>query len=153
MVVTGDTGSPFQYPIRGFIVRSRKVSKPRDLHLELHDRSAIWQAPRQQCCRCACQISKPFDKFNYQYHGFYTSRDLTIWRLIGYWNGDQVSLRKNLIIKVACHPWWYGWHLRCLLRWLQRAVENKMRSWETWWFSDVHRFVNLPASSWLVSVW
>ena len=30
---------PFQYPIRRLIRRSRKVSKPRDLYLELFDRS------------------------------------------------------------------------------------------------------------------
>ena len=39
------------------IVRSREVSKPRDLYLELSDNSAIWQAPRQHCWY-ACQISK-----------------------------------------------------------------------------------------------
>ena len=33
---------PFQYPIRRLTVRSRKVSKPRDLYLELSDRSEIW---------------------------------------------------------------------------------------------------------------
>ena len=79
--------APFQYPIRRLIVRSRKVSKPRDSRLELSDRSAIWQAPRQQGCRSACQISKRCDNFNYQSRGFETSRDLTIRRLSGYWNG------------------------------------------------------------------
>ena len=39
-------------------VRSREVSKPWDLYVELSDRSEIWQPPRQHCCRCACQISK-----------------------------------------------------------------------------------------------
>ena len=39
-------------------VRSREVSKPWDLYVELSDRSKIWQPPRQHCCRCACQISK-----------------------------------------------------------------------------------------------
>ena len=52
------TRAPFQYPIRRLIVRSRKVSKPRDFYLELSDRSEIWQAPRQQCCRGACQKSE-----------------------------------------------------------------------------------------------
>ena len=28
--------------------------KTRDVYLELFDRSEIWQAPRQQCCQCAC---------------------------------------------------------------------------------------------------
>ena len=77
----------FQYPIRRLIVRYRKVSKPRDLYLGLSDRSEIWQAPRQHWCRCACQISKRCDDLNYQSRGFETSRDLTIRRLIRYWNG------------------------------------------------------------------
>ena len=44
-----------QYPTKRFIVRSHKASKPRDLYIELSDRSDIWQTPRQHCCRCACQ--------------------------------------------------------------------------------------------------
>ena len=35
----------------------------------------------------ACQISKRYDHLNYQYRSFETPRDLTIRRLIGYWNG------------------------------------------------------------------
>ena len=35
------TGAPSQYPKRRFSVRSRQVSKPRDLYLELSDRSGI----------------------------------------------------------------------------------------------------------------
>ena len=56
-----------------------KVSKPRNLYLELYDRSGIWQAHRQ-CCRCACQISKRCDNSNYQSRSFGTSRD---------WNGGE----------------------------------------------------------------
>ena len=81
------TWALFQYPIKRLTVRSRKDSKPRDLYLALSDRSEIWQAPRQQGCRSACQISKRCDNLNYQSRGFETSRDLTIRRLIGYWNG------------------------------------------------------------------
>ena len=83
--------APSQYPKRRLIVRSREVSKPRDLYLELSNRSEIWQAPRQRCCRSACQISKRCDDLNFQSRGFETSRDLTIRRLIGYWNGAQVT--------------------------------------------------------------
>ena len=68
--------APSQYPKRRLSVRSRKVSKPRDLYLELSDRSEIWQALRQQCCRCACQISKRYDNLKYQSRGFETLRDL-----------------------------------------------------------------------------
>ena len=65
----------------------RKASRPRDFYLKLFDRSEIWQAHRQQCCRCVCRIWKRCNDFNYHSRGFDTSRDLTIRRLIGYWNG------------------------------------------------------------------
>ena len=84
--------APSQYPKRRLSVRSRKVSKPRDLYLELSDRSEIWQALRQQCCRCACQISKRYDNLKYQSRGFETLRDLTKRRLFGYGDGAQVAL-------------------------------------------------------------
>ena len=83
------TRAPSQYLKRRLFVRSRKVSKPRDLYLELSDRSEIWQALRQQCCRCACQISKRYGNLKYQSHGFETLRDLTKRRLSGYWDGAQ----------------------------------------------------------------
>ena len=60
---------------------SRKVLKPRDLYLELWYRSEIWQALRQQCCRCACHISKRYHNLKYQSRGFETLRDLTKRRL------------------------------------------------------------------------
>ena len=69
--------APFQYPKRRVIVSSREVSKPRDLYLKSSDRSDIWQASPQHCCRCACQISKRHDDLNYRSRGFETLRDLT----------------------------------------------------------------------------
>ena len=81
--------APSQYPKRRLSLRSRKVSKLRDLYSELSDRSEIWQALRQQCCRCACRISKRYDNLKYQSRGFETSRDLTIRRLFGYWDGSR----------------------------------------------------------------
>ena len=78
-----------QYPKRRLSVRSRYVSKPRDLYLELSDRCEIWQALRQQCCRCVCQISQRYDNLKYQSRGFETLRDLTERRLFGYWDGAQ----------------------------------------------------------------
>ena len=86
--------APFQYPIKSHIVRSHEVLKPRDLCLELSDCSEIWQAHQQHCCRCACQISKRWDKFNCQFCGFKTSRDLTIRCLLRYWNRALVSVKK-----------------------------------------------------------
>ena len=82
--------APSQYPKRRLSVRSRQVSKPRDLYLELSDRFEIWQALRQQCCRCACQISKRYDNLKYQSRGFETLEDLTKRRLFGYWDGAQI---------------------------------------------------------------
>ena len=82
--------APSQYPKRRLSVRSRKVSKLRDLYLESSDRSEIWQALRQQCCRCACQISKRYDNLKYQSRGFETLRDLAKRRLFGYWDGALV---------------------------------------------------------------
>ena len=81
--------APSQYPKRRLFIRSRKVSKLWDLFLEVSDRSEIWQAHRQQCCRCACQISKRYDNLKCQSRDFETSRDLTIRRLFGYWDGAQ----------------------------------------------------------------
>ena len=94
------TWAPFQHSIRRLITRSRDVSKPRDLYLELSDRSEIWQTPRQQCCRCACQIWKRYDNLNCQSRGSETSRDLTIRHLIGYWNE---ALRLSVS---GVHYWW-----------------------------------------------
>ena len=87
--------APSQYPKRRLSVRSRKVSKPRDLCLELSDRSEIWQALGQQCCRCACQISKRYGNLKYQSRGFETLRDLTKRRLFGYWDGALVPAQRG----------------------------------------------------------
>ena len=89
---TQNTRALFQYPIRCLIVRSHKVLKTRDLYSELSDYSEIWQ-----CCQHACQISKQYDNLNCQSHGFETSRNLTIRRLIRYQNGAQD-------ISIPCQP-------------------------------------------------
>ena len=123
------TWPPFQYPIRRLIVRSRKVSKSRGLYLESSNRSEIWQAPRQRCCRCPCQISKQCDDWNYQSRGFDTSWDLKIRCLIGDWNGAQrpITLRIShynpnvMEISFCSHPTSNGviatqfctWHDSC----------------------------------------
>ena len=86
------TWAPSQYPKRRLIVRSREVSKPRDWYFELSYRFEIWQAHRQQCCRSACQISERSKNSKYKSRGFETSRDLTIRRLFGYWDGALVTL-------------------------------------------------------------
>ena len=95
----GATMASFQYPTRRLIVRSCEVSKLWDLCLKLSDRSEIWQAPRQQCCRGTCQISKWCNSSNYQTCVFETSQDLTIIRLMGYWNG---TLEANVLPILCC---------------------------------------------------
>ena len=68
----------FQCPIRRLIIWYSEVSKPRDLCLELSDRSELF--------------SKRYGNSNYQCRDFDTSRDLMKWRLIGYWNRAQLSI-------------------------------------------------------------
>ena len=85
------------------------VLKPRDLNLELPDRSEIWQAHRQKCCLCACQISKRWDDLKGESRGFETSRDLMIRRLIRYGNGAllftwQILHRLGGLISVHGDP-------------------------------------------------
>ena len=90
----------FQYPIRHLIFRSREVSKLRDLYLELSDRSEIWQAPRQHCCRSACQISKRCKNSKLRISRLRDfSRDLTIRHLIRYWNGAQGAVYSTAAIE------------------------------------------------------
>ena len=94
--------APSQYTKRRPFVRSRTVSKPWDLCLELSDRSEVWQAFRQHGWRCACQISKRYDNLKYQSGGFETSRDCTKRRLFGYWDG---ALMVNLSKYVGIYVW------------------------------------------------
>ena len=79
--------TPFWYTITLFIVRPHKVSKPRDLYLELYDRRS----------RGVSQISRQCDNLNYQSRGFGISRDLTIGRLIEYWNGTLIFVNRCII--------------------------------------------------------
>ena len=104
-MATQGTRAPSQYPKRRLSVRSRKVSKWRDLYLELSDRSEIWQALRQQCCRCACQISKRYDNLKYQSRGFDTLRDLTKRRLFGYWDGALSIISHGTDSRVFLDNW------------------------------------------------
>ena len=90
-LIRQESRAPSQYPIRRLSVRSRKVSKPRDLYLELSDRSEIWQALRQHDCRCACQISKRCNNLKYQSLDFEISRDLTKRRIFVYWDGSPIA--------------------------------------------------------------
>ena len=53
------------------IVRSREVLELRDSGLDISNRSEIWQAPRQQRCRDACQISERYDHYNIRSRDFW----------------------------------------------------------------------------------
>ena len=125
--------APYQYQIRRLIVRSREVSKPRDLYSKLPNRSVIWQAHRQQCCRGACQISKRCDNINYQSLGFETSRDLTIMRLIRYWNGAQASL-----MQINC-PWPHRAVATDQTQWIHPRPTTDCRH-KGWVIKDFFRF-------------
>ena len=63
------------------MAKSREVSKPRDSGLDFSNRFEIWQAPRQQRCQDAWQISERYGYYNTQSRGFETSRDLAVRRL------------------------------------------------------------------------
>ena len=102
---------PFQNLIWCLIVRSHKVSKPWDLYLELYDRFEIWQAPWQQCCQCAYQITKQCGDMNYQSCGSETSWNLTIRHLIGYWNRAQMSSVRIVLITGVCRQVFLKYHV------------------------------------------
>ena len=74
--------APFQYPLRSLIVSSCKVSKPWDSYSKLYHRSGISQAPRERCCRCACQISKRYEHFKTRSRAFDTLRNLMIRQIL-----------------------------------------------------------------------
>ena len=99
-----------------FTVPAYEDLKPRDWYFKLSYRFEIWQAHRQQCCRSACQISEWSDNSEYKSRGFETSRDLTIRRLFGYWDGAQVS-RAGTGLVITSHRYCYYicfWHSRPL---------------------------------------
>ena len=126
--------APSQYPKRRLSARSRKVSKPRNLYLELSERSEIWQALRQRCCRCACQISKRYDNLKYQSRGFETSRDLTKRRLLGYWDGAQDICRHKSNI---------NW-VKSTAKWTEIAHISQTIIAAMYWFSLVSAISGTP---------
>ena len=96
-----------------------------DWYLELSNRFEIWQASRQHCYQCDCNISKRCeDQNNYQSRGFETSRYLAIRRLIGYWNGTQVARQQwankmpDASIRNDIFLWFLQWFIgKCYFLW------------------------------------
>ena len=129
-----------QYLKRRLSVRSCKVSKPRDLYLEFSDRYEIWQALRQQCCRCAFQISYWYDNLKFQSRGFETLRYLTKRRLFGYWDGAQFpseSHFKTIYLRTVVL---YSLSGRVAYRWIKRSLEAEISGVEL-----PNRSANSPA--------
>ena len=90
LIMSSDDQGDFQY----YTLRSRKISKPRDLYLELFDRYEIWQVSRQLCCQSACPISKQHNNSNYLCRCFEAWWGFTLKQLSLQWRhneGDGVS--------------------------------------------------------------
>ena len=146
--------APSQYPKRRLSVWSRKVSKPRDLYLELSDRSETRQAPRQQCCRCACQISKRYNNLKYRSRGFETLRDLTERRLFGYWDGAQVARSQNWsrmceihLTKLSCAAQQVG------IVHFYAVTEIKGLSLRLWWMREWRNLLTSPHVGYRWVIW
>ena len=96
------------YPLseRTFTAKSREVSKPRDSGLDFFNRSEMWQAPRQERRRDACQISERNDLYDFQSRDFETSRDLVVRRLTASWIGRGIKNTKTQsLFRVICLKW------------------------------------------------
>ena len=62
--------------ISRLIIRSRKIPKLRDRVMKQSVGFEVWQALRQQCCWCACQISERPTSSKHKSRGFETSQIL-----------------------------------------------------------------------------
>ena len=95
--------------------RSREVSKPRDSGLDCCSRSGIWQAPRQQRCRDACQISERFDHYDIKSRGFETSRDLAVRSPSAEWfEAQKYSMSHEICTRLCCALLGLCWHPLCI---------------------------------------
>ena len=85
--------------------------------LELSNRSELWQAPRQQGCRDACQISERYNHHNIQSRSFEILWDLAVRRLTAmqrWGNGKQYCtsniMRSILLLKPEISEQWVSNH-------------------------------------------
>ena len=74
LVVQGNSSHSEPLLTKRMDVLLQDLVKSRDLVLNFSNHSEIRQAPWQQCCQDACQISEWYDHYNIQSRGF---RDLT----------------------------------------------------------------------------
>ena len=129
---------PFECTIRCLIIRSRNVSKPRDLYSELYDRSDIWQARRQQCCLCACQISKRYDNLNHRFRGYGTAQNLAMSYRILKWDLDYTHEINHIVIhKMQLHAdrKWLGNAMPLILFKTLLLISSSMRCHAIYWMS------------------
>ena len=115
-------------------IHTRNNLKALYWYWKLSDRSEIWQAPWQHCCRGACQISKRCDDLNYQSRGFKTrSYDKTSYRILK--QGPDLTVVNTLIhsrIWQACQQ-----HSRQGARdffFISGLMEQQLRSRSLHWF-------------------
>ena len=85
-------------------VRSDEVSGPQDSSLNFNH-SEVWQAPWQQYCRVACQISERHNHYNIRAHGFETLRGLVVRRVtVLYIKVLGLTLTYHTIFSQGCNP-------------------------------------------------
>ena len=109
----------FQYPIRCLIIRSREISKLWDWQFKLSHRFEFDR-------HVACLILERSDNSKYNSRSSETKGDLTIKRLIRYWNGAQKArlMEHNTVAWqnrsnawqlwtkkhcTVCYWWWSSW--------------------------------------------
>ena len=127
-----------------------KDSRQRDIMFELYDRSDIWQAARQHCCRGACQMSERHGHFNKQ---SWASWSHEIWiEALGicmqHWAGTGSELNPNCRNSFSTHsaPWQHN------MKWLWPSdVIWRHRTWST--LVQIMSWCHQPPSHYLFICW
>ena len=79
--MASEPGYGLRKPFRMQLNEYPTLKEQTEFRLDFSNRSEIWQAPRQQRCRDASQISEWYDQNNNQFRSFETSRGLGVRRL------------------------------------------------------------------------
>ena len=111
-----------------------KVSEPWDLYLELCDRSEIWQAPWQRCCRCACQILRIRD--------FARSHDKKSYRILKM----KGNLQNNASFPVLDSKSDQDWQISalagpCVQQNFKKFLKKKKTYWALASFAQIHEIL------------